>query len=112
MAGICRISRLSLALFGSLLSSEKKLVTYHLSRKDSEKLILAQGEFSGKKGSCDTSLFSLEIPVVHSHCMSIEENNRNKKKSITSRQSIRSDSGFTRVKTILELYIYGDVNEK
>lgn len=28
------------------------------------------------------------------------------KKSITSRQSIRSDSGFTRVKAILELYIW------
>lgn len=73
--------------FSVLSSRRKKNLTYHLSRKDSEKFILAQGEFSGKKGSCDTSLFSLEIPVVHSHCMSIEENNRNKKKRVSRRDS-------------------------
>lgn len=39
-------------------------------------------------------------------CMSIEQKIIAIKKSITSRQSIRSDSGFTRVKAILELYIW------
>lgn len=85
---------------------KKKSLSYRLSRKNNEKFILS-GRIFGKEGK----LWRVRVPFRSKFPSYIRVACLPKKiiaikEGITSRQSIRSDSGFTRVKAIFEWYIY------
>lgn len=110
----CRkISRLSLAFLSVLHSSKKKResLSYRLSKKDKEKIHPSRENFRERReGVTLMRPFSLEISVVSCIRLAcLPKKIIAIKEGITSRQSIRSDSGFTRVKgdtRVIYIYIY------